>query len=384
MATEKLFYVDCHMQQFSATVISCTQTEQGFAVVLDRTAFYPEGGGQACDTGNLSQVRVLAVREKGDEVVHICDGALMPGETVKGRIDYDRRFDLMQQHTGEHILSGVIHSRYGFHNAGFHVGQQVMEVDFDGVIPVEGLAQLELEANQAVWRNLPVKATFPSEKELAALTYRTKKALPWPVRIVEIPGVDSCACCGVHTAYTGEVGLIKILSCAKFRQGVRLELVCGKRAWNYVNQTWEQNREISRLLSAKMPETAAAVKRLSDQLGEEKLCVANMQRQLFSYTAAAYAGKGNVVHFEPALSGGQLRQLAEAVAGRCGGVAAVLSGEKENYAVCLACPRGDVSALGKAMAEALNGRGGGKAGFYQGTLQADRKKIQTFFIEQFS
>ena len=384
MATEKLFYADCHMQRFSASVISCEERPQGFAVVLDRTAFYPEGGGQACDTGALDQIRVLAVQEEADEVIHICDGALTPGQEVEGIIDYDRRFDLMQQHTGEHILSGVIHRRYGFHNAGFHVGQQVMEVDFDGVIPTEELTQLELEANRAVWQNLPVKATVPPEAELAALPYRTKKALPWPVRIVEISGVDSCACCGVHTANTGEVGLIKILSCVKFRQGVRLELVCGGRAWNYVNQAWEQNREISRLLSAKMPETAVAVKKLSDQLGQERFRFASTQRQLFGYIAEAYGGKGNVVHFEDDLSGAQLRQLAEAIAGQCGGVAAVLSGEKGSFHVCLACPGGDVNDLGKAMAEALNGRGGGKTGFYQGTLQADREEIEDFFNRQFS
>ena len=381
MATRKLFYEDCHLKQFTARVVACEKCPAGYAVELDQTAFYPEGGGQACDVGTLNNTAVLQVYEEGEKVLHICNEPLQPGQEVAGKIDYDRRFDLMQQHTGEHILSGLIHSRYGFHNAGFHVGQQVMEVDFDGVIPAEELPALELEANRAVWQNLPVNATIPSEAELAELPYRTKKALPWPVRIVQIPGIDSCACCGVHTAYTGEVGLIKIISCVKLRQGVRLELACGNRAWNYVNQAWEQNREVSRMLSAKIPETAAAVKKLSDQLAEEKLHGVQLQKRLFAYTAEGYAGKGNVVHFEQALSGSALRQLAEAVAERCGGVAAVLSGVENSYSLCLACPGGDVSALGKAAAEALRGKGGGKAGFYQGTLQASENEIRSFFAE---
>ena len=380
MATEKLYYQDCHMQRFSARVVACTPEEQGYKVVLDATAFYPEGGGQACDVGTLGETRVLAVHEVGEEVVHICDKPLNAGQTVWGQIDYARRFDLMQQHTGEHILSGVIHNRYGFHNAGFHVGQQVMEVDFDGVIPASELAEVELEANRAVWANLPVKCAVPSEAELEDLPYRTKKALSWPVRIVEIPGIDSCACCGVHTANTGEVGLIKIVSCVKFRQGVRLELACGQRALCYVNQAWEQNREISQLLSAKMPQTAAAVKKLSSQLSEEKLRAAELQRQLFDRIAGDYAGQQDVVHFEKDLSPAGVRELAERIAQACNGFAAVFSGEDAaGYTVCLVSQKEDVKALGARLSDALNGRGGGKPGFFQGSVKASKSQIEEFF-----
>ncbi len=380
MATEKLYYQDCHMQQFSARVTGCVRSDRGWEIRLDATAFYPEGGGQACDTGALDQTRVLAVWENGEDVVHLCDRPLEPGQTVHGQIDYARRFDLMQQHTGEHILSGIIHRRYSFHNAGFHVGQQVMEVDFDGVIPVSELAEIEWEANRAVWANLPVICTVPEEAELAGLSYRTKRALPWPVRIVEIPGVDSCACCGVHTAHTGEVGLIKIISCMKFRQGVRLELACGQRALCYVNQAWEQNREISQLLSAKMPETAEAVKRLSSQLGEEKLRVAALQRQVFEQIAAGYTGQSRVVHFEEALSPAGVRELAEKICRVCAGTAAVFSGTDETgYNVCLAGPEDMVRQLGKRLVTELAGRGGGKAGFFQGSVKADRIQIEGFF-----
>ena len=384
MGTKKLFYEDCHRQTFTAAVISCEKTEKGFAVILDETAFYPEGGGQACDVGTLEDVQVLDVQEAGEDILHFCDGPLIPGQQVTGRIDYSRRLDLMQQHTGEHILSGLIHRHFGFHNMGFHVGAACMEVDFDGIIPQEALTQLELEANRAVWANLPVVCFVPSEEELPGIEYRTKRKLPWPVRIVRIPGVDDCACCGVHTAFTGEVGLIKILSCVKFRQGVRLELACGQRALCYVNQAWEQNRLVAQQLSVKQHQTAEAVKRLEAQLGEEKLRSAQLQRQLFDAVAEGYAKKGNVIHWQNGLSGGELRQLAEKIAARCGGTAVVLSAAEEKTGVCIACPGGDVSAMGKALCDAFAGKGGGREGFFQGTLVGEEKEIENYLATLFS
>ena len=181
MQTRKLYYEDCHLQSFTATVTGCAETAKGYEVTLDATAFYPEGGGQACDLGTLGTARVLDVRERGEEIIHLCDSALTVGSTVEGTIDWNRRFDLMQQHTGEHILSGLIHRKYGYHNVGFHMGKQAMEVDFDGPIPPEELAQLEAEANRAVWQNLPIKHWYPEPEELKQVVYRTKRELPWPV-----------------------------------------------------------------------------------------------------------------------------------------------------------------------------------------------------------
>lgn len=384
MGTKKLFYEDCHRQTFSARVISCEKREEGYAVVLDATAFYPEGGGQACDIGTLENVRVLAVLEEGEQILHICDGSLTPGQQVTGRIDYNRRFDLMQQHTGEHIISGLIFRRFGFHNTGFHVGQDCMEVDFDGEVSQEALTELEWEANRAVWENLPVECFVPSEAQLPEIAYRTKRPLPWPVRIVRIPGVDVCACCGVHTALTGEVGLIKILSCVKFRHGVRLELVCGERALRYANQSWEQNRCVAQQLSVKLHQTAEAVRRLEEQLGEEKLRNAQLQRQLFDMIAAGYAGKGKVIHSQSGLTGGQIRQLAEKIVAVCGGAVAVLSSSEEKTLVCLACPGGDASMLGKSLCGAFAGKGGGRDGFFQGTFLGKEEEMKAYLASLFS
>ena len=381
MEVRKLYYEDCLLREFTATVIGCEPCEKGYYVNLDATAFYPEGGGQACDLGKLGDAAVLDVQEQGEQIRHLCDRPLTVGSTVKGIINWERRFDLMQQHAGEHILSGLIYKKFGYHNSGFHVGKEVMEVDFDGPIPAEALLELEAKANQAIWENIPIKTYIPDPDTLKTLHYRTKKPLSWPVRIVEIPGYDSCACCGVHTATTGGIGLIKILSCVKFHQGVRLEMVCGKRAYDYMCRIFAQNRQVSQLLSAKMPETAAAVQKLTDQLSSEKYRTAALEKQMFSAIAAGYAGKGNVVHFAEDLSPSGVRELADAIAEACGGRAAVFSGSDDGgYMMCLICKNGDVKELGTALTKAFNGRGGGKPGSFQGSVCATRQALMDFLV----
>ena len=378
METRKLYYEDCHLWQFAARVTGCTQTERGFEVTLDATAFYPEGGGQACDLGMLAQARVLDVQERGEQVVHLCDRALPVGDTVEGRIDAERRFDLMQQHSGEHIVSGIVHKRFGYHNVGFHVGKDVMEIDFDGDIRPGELADIEAEANRAVWENLPVRCWYPSAEELPHVGYRTKRALPWPVRVVEIPGVDKCACCGVHTAATGEIGLIKILSCVKFHQGVRLELVCGGRAYRYLANVWEQNRLVSQVFSAKPLETGAAAQRMQEALAAEKFRAAGLEKRLLKAVAERYVNQERVLHFEPGLTGGAVRELAEKIA-EGSGTALVLSGEEGRYSFCIISRREDASSLGRAMLQALDGRGGGKKQAFQGTVMAAAEQIRAFW-----
>lgn len=382
--TRKLYYEDCHLRQFTATVTGCNAAENGWQITLDATAFYPEGGGQACDLGTLGGARVLDVREQDGQVLHLCDAPLTVGETVRGELDWDRRFDLMQQHSGEHILSGLVNQKYGFHNTGFHVGKEVMEIDFDGVIPPEDIPLLEEQANRAIWQNLPIHCHIPDPEALAKATYRSKRALPWPVRLVQIPNTDSCACCGVHVAYTGEIGLIKILSWTKFHQGVRLELVCGKRAWDYLQNVFFQNRQISQALSAKPLETAVAVKKLQDSLTEEKFRGTGLQKQVFAGIAKDYVNQNNALHFADALEPGQVRELADTIAGVCSGFAAVFSPREGGYSYCLASREEDLRQLGKAMTGALNGRGGGKPNFQQGTVSSEETAIRNFFEKELS
>ena len=378
--TRKLYYEDCHLSRFCAQVVSCQKSEKGFEIILNETAFYPEGGGQACDLGTLNGLRVLDVQERGEEIVHFCDGPLETGTAAEGVIDYERRFDLMQQHTGEHIVSGIIHRRYGYHNVGFHMGSEMIEIDFDGFVPAEDLAVIEREANQALWKNLLVRCWYPSEEELPNVFYRTKRALPWPVRIVQVPGYDSCACCGVHVERTGEVGLVKLFSVVGLRGGCRIEMSCGNRALKLLNQAFEQNRLVSQAFSAKWPETGEAARRMNDALANEKYRAAQLQKRIFETIAKGYAGSGHVLHFEPALESTEIRMLADAIADTCGGRAAVFSGTEETgYAFAMVMREGDLRTLGKEMTAALGGRGGGKPNFQQGRVAAKREQIEAFF-----
>ena len=383
MKTRKLFYEDSHLRTFSGSVLSCEQTDKGFEVILDATAFYPEGGGQAADTGTLNGVRVKDTRERGDMVVHFCEEALEPGTVAEGVIDWENRFRRMQQHSGEHIVSGIINRRYGYHNVGFHMGSDIITIDFDGCVPAEDLASIEAEANGAVWQNLAVKCWYPSEEELPNVPYRTKRALPWPVRIVEVPGFDNCACCGTHVKATGEIGLIKLFSVMGFRGGTRMEMACGASALKLLNNAYEQNRQVSQAFSAKIEETGAAARRMNEVEAQLKYRIVGLEKRIFEGIAAEYAGKGNVVHFEENLDNNAVRDLADAIAETCGGMAAVFSGSDENgYAFCLVTREGDLRQFGKEMTKALNGRGGGKPIFQQGRVQAKKAEIEAFFAQR--
>ena len=382
METRKLYYEDCLLREFTADVLSCEKSEKGFEITLSATAFYPEGGGQACDLGTLGDARVLDVQERGEAVMHLCDRPLDVGAEVTGVIDWARRFDLMQQHTGEHMVSGVIHRRYGWHNVGFHMGSEVITIDFDGIVPAEDLPAIEAEVNAGIWADLGVRCWYPSPDELPTVGYRTKKQLPWPVRIVEIPGFDKCACCGVHTARTGQVGLVKLFTSIGCRGGSRLEMACGQRALEMLNQAFDQNRQVSQAFSAQITETGIAARRMNEALEQEKLRYGALQKKLFRFVADSYVNQGNVVHFEESLDSVQIRELADAIAESCGGFAAVFSGSEEaGYGYAIVTREGDLRSLGKAMSTALNGRGGGKSIFQQGRVLAQKAQIAAFFRE---
>lgn len=380
--TEKLYYADSHRKAFTATVLDCAQVPGGWEVILDATAFYPEGGGQPCDTGVLGDCSVLSVREAGESVIHLCDKPLTVGDTVTGRIDWQRRFDLMQQHSGEHMVSGVVHKLYGWHNVGFHMGSELMTVDFDGPIPAEDLQKIEDTVNSAIWENLPVKCYYPTEEELPTVPYRRKKDLPWPVRIVEFPGIDICACCGTQVKYTGEIGLVKIFSCVKFHEGVRIEMACGGRALNLLSAAYQQNKLVSQAFSAKILETGAAAVRMNEALAGEKFRANNLEKQLYNTIAQKYAGQAIAVHFEDALSPAANRALCDTLAEYCE-IAVTLSGsDKTGYSLCIVSRSSDAKALGAAAAAALGGKGGGKREAFQGNIPAKRQEISDFFQSQ--
>ena len=382
METEKLYYADPFLKEFTATVLDCQPGKHGYLVTLDRTAFYPEGGGQPADHGVLDGAAVTDVHEKNGVIFHNVDRAVEIGKTVSGSIDWARRFDHMQQHSGEHICSGLICGRYGCDNVGFHMGTDIVTIDFNADIPWEELLEIEGQANRYIQEDHPIDIQFHRGAELDAIDYRSKKPLEGDVRIVAFPGADCCACCGTHVLRSGQVGLVKFLSVQKFREGVRIELLCGQRALDYLSRTWEQAKTIGQHLSVKPVDAAAAVERLEGELSALKMRCAGLEEAVFAGIAAEQAGKGNVLLFQPPMKPDSVRKLADAVSKACGGLAAVFAGEGSHYAYALGRADGqDISAAVKALNGALHGRGGGRNGFAQGSVEAAQSAIEAFFKE---
>ena len=379
METEKLYYADPFLTEFDARVLACEAVKDGFAVVLDRTAFYPEGGGQPYDTGVLGGAEVLDVHEKAGVITHKCASPLPVGAAVHGKIDRARRFDHMQQHSGEHIVSGMLCSAFHCDNVGFHLGADTVTIDYNADISWEQVQDIERRANRYIWENHPIHIWYPSPEELAALPYRSKKALEGPVRLTEFPGADLCACCGTHVAASGQVGLVKFIGWQKFRDGVRLELLCGQRALDYLSACWEQARQIGQALSVKPEASAAAVERMQGELLTAKERAARLEEQVFAHTAAQYAGAGDVLLITEALEGDGVRRLCDAVAQSAGGRCAVFAGADGAYKYAVIHAGQDIRPLVKDMNTALHGRGGGRDGFAQGSAACTAEEIRAFF-----
>ena len=379
MPAKKLYYEDPYLREFTAKVISCEKAENGWLAALDQTAFYPEGGGQPADSGLLGGAQVLDVRELDGEIFHLCSAPLPVLSTVSGIIDWDVRFDHMQQHSGEHIVSGMICARFGCDNVGFHLGEETVTIDFNAVITWDELLALEREANRYLSENHAADIRFYEGEELDGLTYRSKKPLDGAVRIVSFPGADCCACCGTHVAWSAEVGVVKFLSCQHFREGVRIELLCGARAYRCLSAAWEQNLRGAQLLSAKPQESAAAVERLLSELSEAKQRAAALEARWDKTVADSYAGQGDVLLFADELSPSEVQRLCDCVANRCGGRCAVFAGRDGGWRYAVAKPGGDLRELTKAMNAALRGRGGGKPFFVQGGAACSRAEIEAFF-----
>ena len=363
-------------------MLECRKGKKGYEILLDRTVFYPEGGGQPYDLGTLDQVQVVEVHEQGEEIWHYTKEPLEEGCQVTAQIDWARRLDLMQQHSGEHIVSGIIHERYGYNNIGFHMGPETITIDFDGEIPEEALKEIELAANQYVWENHPLKVSWPSPEELKVLPYRSKKELTGAVRIVTWPGADICACCGVHVKSSGQIGQIMLISSQRAKGGVRIEMMCGGRTLTYANQLKEQNKKISNLLSAKWNETARAAEKLNEEYQQMKFRMVGMELEKIAQMAEARAGLGDQLIFDHQLSADSVRKLAADVMETCCGLCAVFSGyDKQGYRYVIGEKNGDLREMVKAMNQELHGRGGGKPFFVQGSVQALRSDIERFFRE---
>ena len=387
MDQNRLYYATPYVKTFMCTVISCTKNKKGtWDTILNQTAFYPEGGGQPSDTGALNGVKVLHVSEKGEEIIHELEAPLEEGVLAEGVIDWQKRYDNMQQHTGEHIFSGLVHKHFGYDNVGFHMGTDEVTVDFNGVLTQEQLDELEDEANQLIYDNVPVKVFYPSKEELEELDYRSKKELTGLVRIVEIPGGDICACCGTHVETTGEVGLIKLPTMINYKGGVRISMLCGRRALMDYRERLKDEIRISNLLSAKLALVPDAVEKMKNESQEKDLALGRLWQQLLEKKAESYPESTEVLAvFEEGLSPVQLRQLATMLYEKGKGkIVGVFSGNEDEqvYQYALGSSQADMRKLSKAMNGALNGRGGGSNLMAQGTFKAAESAIRETLMQE--
>ena len=381
--TEKLYYIDSHLKQFEARVISCTEGKDCFEVILDRTAFFPEGGGQLADTGMIGEATVTDVQEQGDRIIHYVNQYIAPDTVCTCTLDWEQRFRRMQNHSGEHIVSGLVHSRYGFSNIGFHMGHDAVTIDFDGELSREQLAEIEKEANYAVAANYKITTAFPSEEELRNLEYRSKLELTENVRIVTVENVDVCACCAPHVSSTSEIGLIKILGVERRRrggEGVRVTMLCGLDAYDDYAVKHDNAYAVSVMLSAKPNETADAVRRIMAEQEKQKSRIADLSRELAKFRAEAIEETdGNVCIFDDILDEPALREIVNKAVGKCGGIAALFSGNDETgYRYIIGSRTVDLRAAAGEINKALNGRGGGKKEMIQGSCSLDRQSIDAY------
>ncbi len=387
---DRLYYRDAYLEKVTAIVTVCRENGTHYLIELSQTAFYPEGGGQPADTGWLAEARVLDVQEKDGCVVHTTDRPLAVGAEVEGRIDWQRRFVFMQQHTGEHILSGFICAAHNCDNVGFHIGSSETTMDFNCKLTAADLRAIETQANQIVFENRPVQVFYPDGNAQGDLKYRSKIELGDNVRVVSIENSDNCACSGLHVRSTGEIGLIKILSFQKYKGGVRISIACGSRALNDYRIKNDQANQIASQLSVKSTELDLGVERLQAEAAAQKARATRLHKALIEYKVQdAAADTGPLCVFEEDAAPEDLRQLCLRLVKDRSDVVAVFGAAPEptdsepqtgsqRWRYCLGSSVADMRALSKKLNAAFNGSGGGNERLAQGSLTGSRVDLETF------
>ena len=379
--TEKLYYTNAYIKEFTATVLDSFMEGERYVAVLDRTAFFPEEGGQSADRGMIGDAIVLDVREKGGNIYHYLEIPLEEGETYICKLDFDERFEKMQCHTAEHIISGTIKRLYGLDNVGFHLGKYEVTMDVNGYLTREQLDEVEMISNRAVFENVAVNASFPSEDELKALDYRSKLDLTENVRIVEIEGYDLCACCAPHVARTGEIGLIKILDFEKHRGGLRINIAAGYRALLDYREKYANVLKASALFSEPQPTVARAAEAVLASLEEMKLKLrtarlnaARLEARLMPKT------DGSLVSFYPDLTPDEMREIANYAKDRVGKILVILTGSEGDYKYIMTSGSVDLAPIYKKINTDLCGRGGGRDNMIQGSFAIDINTVKEYFL----
>ena len=381
MQTRQLYYEDTYMVEFDAEVLACEEFKGGYRILLSATAFFPEGGGQVGDVGTIGSIQVTDTRMKDGEIWHMTSEPIKTGEKVHAMIDWEKRFERMQQHTAEHIISGIIHERFGYDNVGFHLSDDICTLDLNGPLTREELEEIEAAANEAVFRNVPVQILYPTREELQNITYRSKIEIEGQVRIVNVTGYDICACCATHVSRTGEIGLIKFIHTQNYKGGVRITIACGKRALRDYLQKEKSIKAIMLMLSAKEEIVAEAVEHLRDENSALKGKLMNAQREVIAAKASGItADAEKVCVFDENLEGNGPRELMNLVLAKGVKICGVFAGtDKDGYRYVIGSASEDVRPLTKELNSAFSGRGGGKPDMTQGSLKGTKEEIQKYF-----
>ncbi len=384
MKTTALFSYDSYLFTFFATVLSCEAVGDAYAVVLNETAFFPEQGGQYADRGTLGGITVNDVQIKDGIITHILPVPLAVGETVTGIVDAETRFDRMQNHSGEHIVSGLIHTMFGYNNVGFHLSDDGLTLDTDGELTRKELLEVERAANEAVYRNVPITVSFPSAEELKMIDYRAKLDLVEDVRLITVEGVDVCACCAPHVKRTGEIGIIRIMDAIRYKCGMRIHLACGGRALLASQTEFATLVTAANALHSKREEVGDGVLRLLERLDAQKAEIVALERELRAVRAEAVeAVEGNLCLFDASADNTGLRELVNLCMPKCSGICAAFSGsDKEGYLFVMGSKAVPLRTHAKAITEALGGRGGGTDQMISGSVKASEAEIRAY-MEQF-
>lgn len=404
VTTKKLYYEDAYAREFEARVLSF----DGQDLVLDQTLFFPEEGGQSPDRGEIDGIRVADVQIRGGEIHHVLDVKdlnakeiqsevlFRPGQTIHGRIDWHHRFSNMQQHSGEHLFSGVVHARYGFENIGFHLGNDGVTVDFDGAIPKADLPGIELQVNRAIWENIPSEVRMTRPEERTDLVYRSKLDLPGEVRIVSFPGVDSCACCAPHVARTGEIGLVKIMGMIRWKKGVRVSILCGERALEALAREHAIVQKTANYLTTSVSEILPQTERMQEEIRNLQTEIRDKNRTILESEAARLPqDQENVTLCADDIDMKSARDIVTDLTGTHSGYCTVLftvkgresdpkakregrapqHSEDIKYQYVIGSRTKDCRVLQGVLKERFDARGGGKAAMIQGSLAGEKNEI---------
>ncbi|MBQ9913027.1 MAG: alanyl-tRNA editing protein [Clostridia bacterium] len=382
--TDKLFDRNSYIKDFTCKVINLYTEGDSLLIETDRTAFFPEGGGQTSDIGTLGIADVENVQNISGKIYHFVENSeenvnfFTVGKEIKGEICWKKRFSDMQQHSGEHIFSGIVHSLFGYDNVGFHLGSEVVTLDFNGILTKDDICKVELLVNKVIWNNLEVKVFFPSDEELALIPYRSKKEIDGQVRLVEFPGVDICACCAPHVKRTGEIGIVEVVNSEKYKGGTRVSILCGERALSDLRHKLDENHAVSVLMSAKEKETAQAVERLKKEKESLDYEIVGLKREILDLKLASVKKDKRIIIFDSSLEGKMLQDFALALMDRADEFVCAFCGRNGQYRYCMVSDKLDPLPYAKSLNEAFSGRGGGRNGIVQGTVSGEEEKIREF------